>query len=252
MHLMRKTSAAKQASIRSQRRPRDAFTKPKGQWHHGDLRASLIAWGTHLLDTEGSSAMSMRAAAKLAGVSQGAPAHHFVDRNGLLAAIAAQGFRDMVRLRKEYLEQTDPEDKRARLRAVMLGYVEFALRYPARFHLMFGPDIEHRDQYPELVEATEDSIRLLKSAVAPLRAGKTGQGTSETAVAFAVWAITHGLATLAINQGRTNHDSPNQQSPNQDRTVDRYERNEMKGREAEIVVQFCLAALESDSLRLLK
>jgi len=181
--------------------------------------------------------MSMRAAAKLAGVSQGAPAHHFVDRNGLLAAIAAQGFRDMVRLRKERVERTDPEDKHARLRAVMLGYVEFALRHPARFHLMFGPDIERRDEYPELVEATKESVRLLKSAVAPLRAGKTGQGLNETALAFAVWAITHGLATLAINN---------------DRVMEAGQGKETIDRESEIVVQFCLAALESDSLRLSK
>jgi AcrR family transcriptional regulator len=181
--------------------------------------------------------MSMRAAAKLAGVSQGAPAHQFVDRNGLLAAIAAQGFRDMVRLRKARLERTDPADKGARLRAVMLGYVEFALRYPARFHLMFGPDIEHRDRYPELVEATEESVRLLKSAVAPLRAGKSGHGMNETELAFAVWSITHGLATLAINHGRV---------------MDACEGKETIDRESEIVVQFCLAALESDSLRLSK
>src|SRR5688500_3817792 len=120
------------------RPPAKASTKPKGQWHHGDLRSSLIAWGTHILDTEGTGAMSMRAAAKLAGVSQGAPAHHFVDRNGLLAAIAAQGFRDMIELRKERLAPVPAADKRGRLRAVLLGYVEFAMKYPARFHLMFG------------------------------------------------------------------------------------------------------------------
>src|SRR5262249_18481865 len=133
---MSKTATRARSSNRTSRYPTDALTKPKGQWHHGDLRSSLIAWGTYILDTQGASAMSMRAAAKMAGVSQGAPAHHFVDRNGLLAAIAAQGFRDMLKLRQDRLAVIPSEDKRGRLRAVMLGYVEFAMKYPARFHLM--------------------------------------------------------------------------------------------------------------------
>ncbi len=70
--------------------------KPAGRYHHGSLRDSLVEWGTHLLDTEGIDAMSLRAAAKAAGVSPAAPSRHFGDKNGLLAAIAAQGFRDLV------------------------------------------------------------------------------------------------------------------------------------------------------------
>lgn len=178
--------------------------------------------------------MSMRAAARLAGVSQGAPAHHFADRNGLLAAIAAQGFRDMVKLRRERLESTDPNDRQARLRAVMLGYVEFATKYPARFHLMFGPDIDSRDNYPELVAASQESVRLVTSVMTPFLKGKTDATLSESTLAFAIWAATHGLATLAMNHERGMPLCP-------DRT-----REQM----SEVVVQFCLSALESDSLKI--
>lgn len=232
-HRMPKSLAAARASRSKARRPTAAITKPKGQWHHGDLRSSLIAWSTHILDTEGTSAMSMRAAAKLAGVSQGAPAHHFVDRNGLLAAIAAQGFRDMVKLRRDRLENTDPDDRRARLRAVMLGYVEFAMQYPARFHLMFGPDIERRDKYPELVAASQESIALLTSVMTPFVKNKSAAAVTELTLAFAVWAATHGLATLAVNHTRGMPLCP-------DRTPDQM---------SEIMVQFCLAALESGTLQ---
>jgi len=224
---MSKSSAALAQPKIARKRPVDASIKPKGQWHHGDLRSSLIAWGTYILDREGSSGMSMRAAAKLAGVSQGAPAHHFGDRNGLLAAIAAQGFHDMIKLRRARLEVTDPNDKRARLRAVMLGYVEFAVTYPARFHVMFGPEIERRTHYPELVDATEASSQLLRSVVAPFLSSDSKKGLDEDALAFAVWSATHGLATLAIHHGRG--------LPATHPTVDQL---------SEVVVQFCLAALE--------
>lgn len=103
--------------------------------------------------------MSMRAAAKLAGVSQSAPAHHFKDRNGLLAAIAAQGFRDLEWRLKRF-ESVDADDASARLRAIMLAYIEFARVNPARFHLMFSPQIQHRDEYPELLEASAASFQV--------------------------------------------------------------------------------------------
>jgi AcrR family transcriptional regulator len=214
----------------ARKRTATGTVKPKGQWHHGDLRASLIAWGTHLLDTEGIDGMSMRAAAKLAGVSQGAPAHHFQDRNGLLAAIAAQGFRDMVSLRKKRLDEIDPNDAPARLRAVMLAYVEFAQAHPARFHLMYGPQIEHHEQFPELLEAGAASFELLKSVVTPFLTASEAEALSVEKLAFAVWAATHGLATLTVH-GRKMPPS-GMQRPTSDQLSD-------------IVVNFCLSALRA-------
>lgn len=174
--------------------------KPEGQWHHGNLRESLIYWGTHLLDTRGIEAMSMRAAAKLAGVTQAAPAHHFGDKNGLLAAIAAQAFRDLTALRLKRLEAVEPGDVRGRLRAVMRAYLEFAQAHPARFHLMHSPLIAHPERYPELVEAGISSYTLLRSAVQPLLPPGRAEGLSDDDLAFAVWASAHGLATLRLNR----------------------------------------------------
>ncbi len=202
--------------------------KPEGQWHHGDLRASLIAWGTHLLDTEGIAGMSMRTAAKLAGVSPGAPAHHFQDRNGLLAAIAAQAFRDLVSVRRARLEEVDPDDAAGRLRSVMLAYVEFAQAHPARFHLMFGPEIKHREQYPELVEAGSASFHMLRRAIAPCLKGADVSVLSEEELAFAIWAATHGLAVLTLDRRKVSISST--QNPTAEKLAD-------------IVVQFCLSAL---------
>ncbi|QNK65909.1 TetR/AcrR family transcriptional regulator [Variovorax sp. PAMC26660] len=225
---MTKPAAAKCPSRAAPRPPAEGSTKPEGQWHHGDLRASLIAWGTHLLDTKGIAGMSMRAAARLAGVSQGAPAHHFKDRNGLLAAIAAQAFRDMVSLRMTRLDSVDANDGPARLRAVILGYVEFAQAHPARFHLMFSPQIVRRDQYPDLLQASGASFQLLRNAVALILPGARVGTLSEEELAFAVWAATHGLATLTV-QGRKLPISATQRPTS--------------SQLSEIVVQFCLAAL---------
>src|ERR1700742_1157852 len=61
-------------------------------YHHGDLRRALIDAATRLLETEGPSALSLRAVAREAGVSPAAPYHHFKDKGELLAAVAQQGW----------------------------------------------------------------------------------------------------------------------------------------------------------------
>ena len=175
--------------------------KPAGQYHHGSLRDSLIEWGTHLLDAEGVEAMSLRAAAKAAGVSPAAPSRHFGDKNGLLAAIAAQGFRDLVKLRSRRLDAVPRDDATGRLRAVMSGYLDFAVAHPARFQLMFGAQIQRQD-YPELQQAAETSFDVLRSAVAPLVGPGRADGLGADDLAFAVWASTHGLAMLRVNRQR--------------------------------------------------
>jgi AcrR family transcriptional regulator len=183
----------------SPRRKPVRAVKPEGQWHHGNLRESLIQWGTHLLDTEGSEAMSLRATAKLAGVSQGAPAHHFGDKNGLLAAIAAQGFRDLVAQRQRRLATVDAADGPGQLRVVLLAYIDFAHAHPARFQLMFGPLLGRRDDYPELIEAGTASFALLRSVVLPLLPSPRSDVLSEDELAHIIWAAVHGLATLRMH-----------------------------------------------------
>ena len=61
-------------------------------YHHGDLRATLLRVATERVVNEGIDSLSLRKLAEEAGVSRTAPYHHFKDKNALLNAIAAQGF----------------------------------------------------------------------------------------------------------------------------------------------------------------
>ena len=225
-------ASTKARPSRPRKTPSGAATKPEGQWHHGDLRASLIAWGLHLIDTEGAAAMSMRTAAKLAGVSPGAPSHHFQDRNGLLAAIAAQAFRELKHFKSERaarLPNTTPADG---LRGLLVGYAEFAHAYPARFHLMFGPGVERRGDYPELTQAAGDSFSRVRDAVTACLAGRAPTHLSEEQLAFAVWIAAHGLATVTATHTRISAVS-----------AEPLDVDQMAG----VVAEFCLQALSACS-----
>ena len=58
------------------------------RYHHGDLRAALIARATEVIATGGVDALSLRELARDIGVSHGAPGRHFPDKQALLDAVA--------------------------------------------------------------------------------------------------------------------------------------------------------------------
>lgn len=169
-------------------------------YHHGHLREALISCGLHQLNTGGIQQLSLRGIAKMAGVSPAAPGHHFSDKEGLLAAIGAQGFRELTALRSSRLVRLkDPE---ARVRAVFSAYVEFALERPALFHLMFGPEIANKAAHPEFQLESERSYRLLTTALEEFLSARVGDVSAAEVAAFSLWAAAHGLATLLADQQR--------------------------------------------------
>jgi AcrR family transcriptional regulator len=162
-------------------------------YHHGDLRAALLAAAEHELTAHGIEAFSLRQVAKRAGVSHAAPAHHFGDANGLLTALAAEGFRQF-RAMQAVREAVADKTPRAQMIAAGLGYVDFALARPALFRLMHSSD---RPSYD-----TRDLGSVAKAAYDHL-CGGVAAIRPEPGIADigAVWAIAHGLADL-MSAGR--------------------------------------------------
>lgn len=177
-------------------KPSPPEARPSGSYHHGNLRSALIEAGIFLLHTEGLEAMSLRGAARLAGVSRAAPKNHFSDKKALLAAIAAHGFGLLTRVRLTLLERARGAE--ARVRAMITGYVKFAVEEPALFHLMFGPIIHDKSQYPDLDEAAKSSYQFLTDVLREFEA-ETNPSPSKDPGTFVVWSAAHGLATLVTS-----------------------------------------------------
>lgn len=148
-------------------------------YHHGDLRAALVQAAEEILEEQGLAALSIREAARRAGVSHNAPYRHFPDRDSLLAELAAEGFR---RLGAELAAHGGREMGEA--------YVRFALAHPERFRLMFGARLKH----PVLQEAAQRTYGALVSAFRKDRA----VADPEKAAA-AAWSLVHGLAQLLLD-----------------------------------------------------
>src|SRR5579864_5463927 len=107
----------------------------KPTYHHGDLRSALVRAAMDLLEESGETALSLRAVARRAGVSPAAPYRHYADREALVSAVAALGYRELAeRLGAAHPYPSTPEQ----LTSVAVAYVQFALERPALFRIMFG------------------------------------------------------------------------------------------------------------------
>ncbi|RDK05157.1 TetR/AcrR family transcriptional regulator [Cupriavidus lacunae] len=161
-------------------------------YHHGNLREEMIRCGREILADKGVHGLTLRSAAKLAGVSHGAPRNQFADKEGLLAAIAAEGFRELVAVRRARLSSEMTAE--ARLLTVMDGYIEFAVRHPALFYLMFGPQIEDKERYPELLEAGNASYQLLSGAVRDYFGENHLAEQFDDMMVRCAWSAMHGVS----------------------------------------------------------
>src|SRR5579871_2917423 len=97
-------------------------------YHHGALHEALLVAAESVLERDGLPGLTLRAAAREAGVSHAAPTHHFGDLTGLLSELAAVGFRRFhAALTEAANKVTAPA---GRLDAMGSAYVAFARRHP--------------------------------------------------------------------------------------------------------------------------
>ena len=101
----------------------------KTQYHHGDLRHALLEAAMTLIDIRGPEALTLRAAARRAGVSEAAPYRHFANLDALLGAVVLEGFEILI---------TDLESVSS-VRSRRDTYLAFAGDFPGRYSVMFGP-----------------------------------------------------------------------------------------------------------------
>ncbi len=162
----------------------------RSSYHHGDLPATLVRTAIETLDRDGQDAdLSLRAVARSAGVSTGAPYRHFADRNALLSAVAAVGYRELA----DTLRAAHPAPRSAAdLGDIAVAYVQFAIERPGLFRVMFGGVCDTGD--PDRV----DAVAAINSYLMDIVASSLPSDAPET-VATGAWALVHGLAFLFLD-----------------------------------------------------
>ncbi|MFB1294741.1 TetR/AcrR family transcriptional regulator [Mycobacterium sp. pW049] len=159
----------------------------RGSYHHGDLKAAILAQAAVLVAERGADGVSLRELARTAGVSHAAPAHHFTDRRGLFSALAAQGWRMLAAA----LAESTPEFLDA-----ALAYVRFAVEHPGHYEVMFDRSLVNPDD-PELVAAQAAAGAELAAGVGTLDDARAKEDPQ--AAGLAAWSLVHGFAMLWLN-----------------------------------------------------
>lgn len=164
-------------------------------YHHGNLKHSLLASALKLVREAGPYAFTLREAARRAGVSHNAPYRHFRDRDDLLAEVAAEGFVRLTNSMIQAAERGATPVERFQLSA--WGYVQFALRYPEHFTVIFdGPGALKRSG--RCKEARERTFATLLGFVRDCQDAGVFPSGDARPIALMAWSVVHGAAELAI------------------------------------------------------
>ncbi|MDQ4504634.1 TetR/AcrR family transcriptional regulator [Sinomonas sp. ASV322] len=163
-------------------------------YHHGNLRAELLRHALEAVDVAGADALSLRQLARDAGVSHGASARHFRDKQALLDAIAIEGFGRLNAAVREAAAAEAPFEER--FRAVGLAYVDFAVTHPQILAVMYTAkhDVDASEALRQVSHAGKNDLVAMIIAAQSAGAVRAGDPDELAMIAF---ASVHGIAALA-------------------------------------------------------
>ncbi len=159
----------------------------KMAYHHGDLKTVILDAAEQTLAKKSLDAVSMRELARTAGVSSGAPYHHFGDRTGLVSALCQRGFS---RLYQSIIRGRDRDG----MRGMIKEYLRFAQENQALYQLMFSPEATEGELAEALTPYASPVFALLAEVIEEAKNVKQNRRVNLTPVS--VWCFMHGLASL--------------------------------------------------------
>src|ERR1700675_3591044 len=150
-------------------------------------QAQIITAARRIAELEGWSSVTVRRLSDEISYSQPVLYAHFGSREGILAAVAIEGFQEMGLA----LEKARKRVKRGNtVEAVAATYLEFAASSPAVYEVMFTLSLS----VPFGEAATPSELRFAFSQLLELF---PGQGSKAEVLWELFWASLHGIAELS-------------------------------------------------------
>lgn len=176
------------------------MTKPaRSTYHHGNLRQAIIDAAVELVREHGVEAMTLREAARRAGVSSGAPFRHFADKRELVLALAEEG---MTRLRRAVeVALHGAKHLAAPVRLALLGsaYVGWVADNPTHYRVL-GDRVAIDFYHSETLLADNRWIgESVEQLLAEARAKDQLRLTDLALVNLQLRALAYGLARMMVD-----------------------------------------------------
>jgi len=184
----RRTSTTPAASVRR-----------RARYHHGNLRAALIEATERLIEEGGTEHVTVRAAARRAGVSSGAPFRHFPTRTALMTAVAEQATHRLRTAVVNALAATDPTDARAGCVAFGRAYLRWATQNPIQFRVVSDRSLIDYESSPSMVGDNAVLRSLMHGVLAEGQRRGTIRAGGIAELQVAARAMVYGLARMVVD-----------------------------------------------------
>jgi AcrR family transcriptional regulator len=195
-------SAAKPPSAKSpSARPRRRTTRPPeiammiGFWR----RRVLIDAALQLVGEGGPEAVSVREAARRAGVSPGAPFRHFPSRDALMNAVAEEAQRRFRTEIEAALAAARASDPLSRFRCLGLAYLRWAINNPTHFEIISSRRFFDHDKAAGVSQDNAELIDLAERTLAEAFAQGQLRSSDLKRVQIAGRALVYGFARMNID-----------------------------------------------------
>lgn len=190
-------AAAKTPSAKPRRRSaRAPAAKP---YHHGDLRRVLIDAALLLVGEGGAGRLSVREAARRAGVSPGAPFRHFPSRDALMQAVAEEAQRRFRAEIEAALVEAPAGDPLGRFRCLGLAYLRWAMRNPTHFEIISSRRFFSHDESADVSKDNAELIDLTERTLAEAFAQGQLRSGDLKRIQIAGRALVYGFARMNID-----------------------------------------------------
>jgi len=157
------------------------------------VQRAVLDAALEIIIAEGPDAVSMREVARRAEVSHQAPYHHFGDRAGIFAAIAAEGFDTLAAEFRAVLAAGPHPSKRC-----FAAYVRIAMEHQGHFRVMFRSDLcgieSHEATRTAADAAFFELLRMVERTI-----GQPADAVESFTWATLMWSAAHGFVTLILD-----------------------------------------------------
>ncbi len=157
-----------------------------------DFRAELCRVATERFAKHGYEGVTMRQLAEALGCSPKTPYRYFKDKADILATVRAEAFEKFAEALGKAAAAAAPAE---RGRRTSEAYIEFALKNPHAYRIMFDIDAPLDESHPELGPASERAARFITGGAEKM-AEAGAIDADPTVFGWSMWAALHGVVML--------------------------------------------------------
>lgn len=172
-----------------------SMKKKSNTYHHGHLAESLLDAVDEIATQFGLEAVTLRACAKLVGVSPSSAFRHYTDKRALLTAFAARALHQLSDAMGVAKKQAETEGSNAFF-AVGMAYIGFALDKPAFFRAMWREETIYSNDEQYVAAANQLSGHLKAGFAKTIADEDPNEFSPQELLA---WSSVHGLANLFVD-----------------------------------------------------